>query len=202
MKQVNVMRYKNMLIVGLLVIGFGLFAVVQGVIIPQNEQRHQQYLAAQQNPVTHDLSRILPFKNRYMGDASNVANLFQHLPLDVERTYRLHPETWSVEVNYKEGVSRIGEERVHKILIYNAVAAFSLIENLQELHFNFADPSGDLIRYQVTRSAIESIFGQDLSELLTKEKWQKEVQDKLKSKAFVDRCMQSAFVTQQTKKKA
>jgi len=80
--------------------------------------------------------------------------------------------------------------------------AFSLIENLQELHFNFADPSGDLTRYQVTRSAIESIFGQDLSELLTKEKWQKEVQDKLKSKAFVDRCMQSAFVTQQTKKKA
>ena len=77
-----------------------------------------------------------------------------------------------------------------------------MIENLQELHFNFADPSGDLIRYQVTRSAIESIFGQDLSELLTKEKWQKEVQDKLKSKAFVDRCMQSAFVTQQTKKKA
>ncbi len=167
--------------------------VVQGVIIPQKEQRQTQYLAAQDEPTTHDLNRILPYQHPYMGNASNLANLFSRLPLDVERTYELYPDTLTAEINYKAGVSSVGEEKVNKALIYNSVAAFALIGNLRELHYHFNDPSGHVTGYQVTRSGIEAIFGEDLTALLTAEKWKTEVQDKLKSKTFVDQCIEQAF---------
>jgi len=79
------MRNRNRIIIVLLLIGVVFFISLQFVIIPHKNSERNKYLADQQEPATHDLTRILKYKNEYMGNASNNANLFYNLPLsDVE----------------------------------------------------------------------------------------------------------------------
>lgn len=93
-----------------------------------------------------------------MGNASNLANLFSSLPLsNTDRSYQLYPDTLTAEVNYKETVMNIGEEKVNKAFIYNATAAVALIDNLDAIHFDFAGES-----YKVIRSDVEEWYGVEL----------------------------------------
>ena len=98
--------------------------------------------------------------------------MFSNLPLnELERSYQLYPEKYAAEIHYQETAIDLAKEKIRQTLIYNSLAAFSLIENLEELHFRF--PSGSFI---VTRSKIQSIFGSDLNQLLTEKNWQEKVQ--------------------------
>ena len=79
------MRKLNILIIALLVVGICGLALVEGYIRPEMRRREQQYLSEQRDPLTHDFSRLLEFRSRYMGDASNLANLNYNLPLAISR---------------------------------------------------------------------------------------------------------------------
>lgn len=188
MKLVKVMKYRNILIIGLIVTGIFLSVAIQG-LVQQHEKKAEGYLLEQKNPTTHDINAVLKYKNKYMGNASNIINLFNHLPLNyIERANRLYPDRYTAEMNYKETVFNIGGDKVNKALIYNSVVAFALIDNLEGIHYNFVEKS-----YTTTRSNIEEIFGKNLPELLTEGRWKEEVQNKLKDKDFVNTCMEKAF---------
>lgn len=183
------MNSKNKMIIALLLIGITLSIIVQFVIVPRNNEKKQKYIADQLEPTTHDLESILEFKNPYIGDSSNVINLFYNLPLaDRGVKFEIKSKDYALIVNYLDTVWNIGREKVDKALIYNSVAAFALIGNLELIAYNF---SGDA--YYVTRIDIELIFGKDLASLLTKEKWQSTVQDRLQDANFIQDCMQEAI---------
>lgn len=178
------LKNRNRLIIGLIVAGITLLGVIQVIVIPLMEQSKQQYIADQQDPLTHDFTAVLKFKNPYMGNASNLANLFQSLPLnDIEKSFELFPENLTAEVNYKETVWGIGEGQVDRALIYNATAAFALIDNLEALNLNFAGSS-----YQVLRSDVEAWYGAELSVLAEKDVWAGEVQGRLADGKYVISC--------------
>ena len=182
------MKNRNRIIICLLVFGAALFIVVQFFIIPHNNLKEKNYLLAQQSPATHDLNTILEYKNKYMGNSSNDINLFNHLPLsNVGMNFRLYPDDLKLEVNYKDTVWNIGEEKVKSSLIYNSTAAFALIDNLQVIVYNFSGAS-----YQVKRSDIEKIYP-NLSNILTKGNWQTLVQSKMNDKKFVENTFQKIF---------
>ncbi|KQL46220.1 hypothetical protein AN963_14710 [Brevibacillus choshinensis] len=170
------MAARNKWIMALVIVGVILFALIQGVIIPDNIKKAEQYRLDQQNPLTHDLNAILPYKSKYMGDASNLSNLYAHLPLNgVKKTFQLYPEALTLELNYEETVSEVGEESVKAALLYDSVAAFALIDNLQAIRYRFPDAT-----YQMTRLDMQQLFGENLSGLLNQEKWKTDVQDRLK----------------------
>lgn len=183
------MRTKEKTIIALLIIGVALSIVVQFIIVPDNNEKKREYLADQLEPTTHDLNSILKFKSPYIGDSSNVVNLFNNLPLaDRGIKFEIISKDLTLIVNYLDTTWNIGAEKVNKSLIYNSVAAFSLIENLQKIVYNFSGSA-----YYVNREDLKLIFGKDLASLLTIEKWTSDVQERLKEASFVHDCMNKAI---------
>lgn len=185
------MKNRNRVIVGLLLAGMLLFALIQFVWIPRSNAEREKYIAAQQDPITHDLSRILPYQNKYMGNASNDANLFANLPLsDVGMDYQLFSDRLELAVNYKGAVGSVGEERVKRSLLYNSTAAFALIGNLKAIDYNFSGAS-----YRVERADVEALYS-DFSHILDPENWKNSVQKNLSDRSYVEHAFSKAVQTQ------
>jgi len=186
------MKTRNKIIVYLVLLGIILYVSVQCVIIPQNNIKKEQYAAEQLDPVTHDLNGISKYKSKYMGDSSNIINLFYSLPLsNVGMTFELFPEELTLEVNYKETVGGIGEERLNKALIYNSTSAFALIENLEAIKYNFPGSS-----YKALRFDFQKWYGDDLSSLLIDYEWKSKVQDRLKDNDYINNFIKEVFMVQ------
>jgi hypothetical protein len=178
------MKTRNKLIICLAIMGIVLFGLVQGIVIPRNKQKKIEYVAQQQNPTTHDLDSILKYKTKYMGDASNIINLFSTLPLiEGETSFELFPERLTAQLDYKNAIADINENMVEKTLIYNSTAAFALVDNLEEINYNFTDGE-----YKVLRSDVEKWYDTGLSGLLINKEWESKVQDKLESIEYVNNC--------------
>jgi hypothetical protein len=181
---VKMMKTRHQLHISLVVLITALLGILQGCVTPQVADNK---IAAQQDPLTHDITSTLTYKNPYMGNASNLANLFSSLPLsNTDRSFQLYPDTLTAEVNYKETVMNIGEEKVNRALIYNATAVFALIDNLDAIRFDFAGES-----YKATRSDVEKWYGVDVSTLVDKGSWEKLVQSKLHDPEYVLRCIKN-----------
>ena len=139
-------------------------------------------MADQQNPTTHDLNNILKYKNKYMGNSSNIINLFYNLPLsNMEISYELFPDKLTAQVNYKEKIENINKNKVVKALLYNSTAAFALIDNIEAINYNFTG-----LTYKVSRSDVEKWYGQNLSALLNTEDWKSKTQLKLEDNEYVN----------------
>ena len=176
------MNKKSKIIICLLAIAAILFCIIQFGVIPANQEKQAEYARNQTDALTHDISAIMDYKSPYIGDASNIGNLFWNLPLNnVDMKFEINSETCALTVNYLDTVWNIGEEKVQCDLVYNSVAAMAAIDNLSGITYNFSGES-----YSFSRKQIEEVFGSPLSELLEKKKWNKEVQDKLNSTDFVE----------------
>ncbi|OPJ64651.1 hypothetical protein CLORY_05200 [Clostridium oryzae] len=165
----------------LIIFGVTLFSIVQFVILPHNNREKQKYIEAQQEPTTHDLKKIVKYKNKYMGNMSNLSNLFLNLPLaKTPRTYRLHSDKLTLEVNYKKTIDAIGDKKVKEALIYNSTAAFALIDNLEHIKYNFPGDS-----FAINRKDIEEFYG-NFYNILKDTIWKDKVQKKLYDKNYVE----------------
>ncbi len=177
------MDKKNKLIIILLIIGVLAFCAVQFIIIPHNKAMQEEYNARQNDSLTHDIENILSYKSAYIGDASNNANLFNRLPLNsVHRKFKIDPDDCFLTIYYLDTLWNIGEAKVHRDLVYNSVSAMALIDNLEQITYEF---SGDVFIF--TREEIENLFDHDLSSLLNQETWNEKVQSKLHDSDFVSR---------------
>ncbi|WP_312113723.1 DUF4825 domain-containing protein [Brevibacillus reuszeri] len=175
-----VTRHRSIIV--LAITGIALFILIQGYIIPGNQAKEEQYQREQQSPITHDLGSILKYKNKYMGNASNLINLFQHLPLQsISKTFELDSDKLTLKVLYSKPASSVQEIELNRALLYNSLAAFALVDNLEAIEFHFADGT-----YTSTRAATKEAFGEQLSDLLTEEKW-KAIQEQLKDDSYISK---------------
>ena len=176
------MSKRNKIIIGLVAVAAVLFCVIQFWIIPTANNKQMEYAKNQSDALTHDIAAIEDFKSPYIGDATNISNLFQALPLNnISMKYQINSEDCSLTVNYLDTVWNIGEEKIHRDLIYNSVAAMAAIDNLSAITYEF---SGD--NFSFTRESMEEVFGSPLSDLLEKDGWNEKVQSELASKDFVE----------------
>lgn len=164
---------------------FGLlfFIVVQFIIIPIKQTRQDQIILNQNDSLTHNLDSIIKYKNPYIGNFSNTANLFYHLPLNkTSLKFHIHPKDCSLTVYYLDTVEQLGNDKVQRDLIYNSVASMALIQNLSKITYEFTGKT-----FIFTRDQITSIYGKDLPSLIMdKKKWQSKVQTKLNDSNFVN----------------
>ena len=190
----NSMHKRNILISILLIAGIMMFAVIQGVLLPAKEQRQQAYAKAQLEPSTHDFTQLLPYKSKYMGDAPNLINLFYHLPMGQYGVrFQLYSSTLKAQLNYQTDVQTIGQEQAETAMIYNATAAFALIDNLKTIEYTFpshntaANPSALAIKtkYEITRKDIETWYGMPTSQLANPQTWKKKVQQQLTDQTYI-----------------
>lgn len=176
------MSKKSKVIIFLLVIAVILFCIVQFWAVPAKQAKQEEYAINQTDALTHDISSIEDFKSSYVGDTSNIVNLFYSLPLcNLSMKFQVNSETCALTVNYLDTVWNVGEEKVQRDLVYNSVAAMATIDNLSEITYEF---SGDA--YSFTREQIEAVFGTPLSDLLIDNStWNENVQNQLRSIDFV-----------------
>ena len=183
------MNGKNRIILILVIAGILVFGLVEGYIKPRMADQRQQYAIEQQDPLTHDFGNVQKYKNPYMGNASNLINLFNALPLKtIQKKFQLHPQELKADINYEEAASEVEGENLKSSLVYNATAAFVLIDNLQSISFNFTDAS-----YLARRRSVEVWYGMTLSELSDKDLWKREVQDKLNDMDYVETAIKAFF---------
>ncbi len=175
------MKKRAVIIWVLLVIGILAFSVTEFILIPNKERKEAEYKLEQQDALTHDFKNVIKYKNKYMGDSSNIINLNYSLPLNnIPRTNEIDSKNLEYIINYKEEYKNMDEDKVKAALIYNATANFILIDNLEGITFNFTDKS-----FKVSRNYIKAWYNDGLSSLLEESKWKKEVQEKLTDKNYV-----------------
>ena len=186
------MKKVNILIIALLIIGLSGLVLVEGYVKPEMRRREQQYLLEQRDPLTHDFSRLLEFRSRYMGDASNLANLNYNLPPgDLQMTFQIHPELLTAEITYQDSLTAMEAELFDRVLVYNTTANFVLIDNLETLVLNFERNS-----YTISRRAVESWYGVNLKTLQNEARWADEVQRPLSGRAYVRSFIEESFTIQ------
>ena len=149
------------------IIGIVLMLLIGVIFVLNGNQKQVEEDEMQQLSVsTHDFQKVLAYENDFMGNASNMNNLFNNLPLsNYKGMVELDSESFIFTVNY----DTVGDDQT---VIYNATAAFVLIKNLEVMEMRFTNRS-----YVITRENVEKWFGSNLEQLtdpaLFKEKVQK-----------------------------
>lgn len=175
------MKLRSKSAIGLIVACGVLLVIIRGDIAPGAVQSGQQEVPKDPDPLTQGFESISEHKSRYMGDASNLTGLFYKLPLsDLDMSFKLYPETLTAEVDYKTAIHEVDEDILNTALVYNATAAFSLIENLEAVIFNFQGGS-----FRIFRKDVEDWYGVDLKALAEEAPWREKVQGRLKDKDYI-----------------
>lgn len=183
------MKKRGILITIFLIFGIALFSITEFVLKPRQKEKAERYELEQQDAKTHDFKRVIKYKSKYMGDASNLINLTSNLPLsDIQRTAEINSERLEYIINYKAAAEDIGMDKIKSSLIYNASASFALIENLKIITFNFSDGS-----YSINRDDVEKWCNMELSDLQDNNKWKENIQSKMHDEVYIDKSFNSLF---------
>ena len=95
------------------------------------------------------IDNLIKYKNKYLGNNSNTGNLINSLPL-ASYGYAFEIDGTNLIINYYMTEWYYNADLyVNKSLIYNSVALFSLIDNLDSITYNFSGSS-----YYVNRNNI------------------------------------------------
>ena len=194
-------KQREKIIIILIIVAVIIFAL-QRYYVHLIDEKQNKYLNDQQEVTTCDLDYIMEYKNLYMGNASNLGNLFRRLPLRVSiKDFQLFPNELTAQINFNDSELNVGrasleskntavtgtvedihaiyQNEVNKSLSYNAIATFALIDNLEGIIYKFTD-----ITYTVTRDDIEAIYV-NLDNLLEKDTWNKVIRDPFGDKEYV-----------------
>ena len=101
------------------------------------------------------IDNILKYQNKYVGDNSNTGNLISNLPLsEYGYVFEIDSNNLGLTIDYHITDWYINDEMyVERALVYNAVALFSLIDNLQYVTYNFTGNS-----YTIKREKVQEIY--------------------------------------------
>lgn len=156
----------------LLIIGIGLFVWIQFFEVPKKVRLGEEKM--QQDPETHVYEKVTQYASPYMGDASNLGNLLNELPLnEYKGIIELDSESLSLLVHYNIHSTEI-ERQAKQGVIYNSTAVFALVDNLQLMNMQFKDRT-----YTVSRDRVEKWFGTTLVDFKDPEIFQEKVQSQL-----------------------
>ena len=139
------------------------------------------------------IDNIIKYKNKYVGNNSNVGNLINSLPLsEYGYTFEIDSDNLGLIINYHITDWYINENYyLEKSLVYNSVSIFSLIDNVKYINYNF---SGKL--YKVTRNQIEEnypYYGAITNNEISKELFNKYVEGKLNDNEFINEFFNKIF---------
>ena len=101
------------------------------------------------------IDHIIKYENKYIGNNNNDGNLLSDLPLsEYGFVFEIDSENMGLIIDYMTTDWYDNDDLyIEKSMIYNSIATFSLIENVEYLIYNFSGNS-----YKVTRQVIENNY--------------------------------------------
>jgi len=133
------------------------------------------------------IDNIIKYKNKYIGNNSNIGNLIHYLPLaEYGYVYKIDSENCGLTIDYNTTDWNNNENMyVERALVYDSISMFILIDNLKSITFNFSGSS-----YKVERIKIEENYPK-YNEILNngnidKDKFNKYVENRMNDTDFVE----------------
>lgn len=159
-----------------LVVGIALVLLIGVFYVLSNNQKQVEKEDVKQLSVeTHNFNKVLAYENDYMGNNSNITNLFNKLPLsNYKYSVELEPDAFTAAINYNTSSD-------DKAVIYNTTAVFVLIKNLEVIDMRFSDRS-----YVMTRENVEQWFRDDFESLIDPSIFKDKVQNALMESAITN----------------
>ncbi len=136
------------------------------------------------------IENIIKFKNKYIGNNSNTSHLIDNLPL-AEYGYVFEIDSTNLEltINYNITDWYINENKyLEKALLYNSVAIFYLIDNVNVITFNF---SGN--KYLVDRKRVIEFYP-NFNNITNKDSFNKYLENKINDNNFVEKTFNKIFL--------
>lgn len=125
------------------------------VIDERKEYNFDTMLITPFNRNKSGIDNILKYQNKYVGNNSNTRNLISNLPLsEYGYVFEIDSNNLGLTIDYHITDWYINDEMyVERALVYNSVALFSLIDNLQYITFNFTGNS-----YTIKREKVQELY--------------------------------------------
>jgi hypothetical protein len=142
----------------------------------QNQIIQQQTAGSYVTLSNHDFSTLLPYRTLYMGDNTKMVNLFNHLLLTRAGVkIQLLSTELTIQVEYQTSIEELKAGNVQVALVYNSLAAFALVDNLEYLTYEFPDG-----KFQVSRALaqdmLNAFLGTSLEALADPKIWKDTIQ--------------------------
>ena len=141
------------------------------------------------------IDNIIKYKNKYVGNNSNVGNLLYALPLsEYGLVFEIDHNKFGIIVNYNTTDWYKNDNLyIEKSLIYNSASMFLLIDNIEYIKYNF---SGSL--YTITRDEFEKNYpnySQIKTNTINKDKFNQYVEQKMNDYEFIEKQFNLLFIS-------
>lgn len=140
------------------------------------------------------IDNIIKYKNKYIGNNSNIGNLLHSLPLsEYGLVFEIDPKNLGLTVDYHITDWYINDNLyVEKALVYNAVSIFSLIDNVQTINFNFSGKT-----YKINREKVQlnyPNYSEIINSGIDKEKFNDYLESKINDEEFIKDMFNKMFI--------
>ena len=140
------------------------------------------------------IDNIIKFKNQYIGNNSNDSHLIDSLPLsEYGYVFEIDSENLGLTIDYHITDWYINENQyLEKCLLYNTVSIFSLIDNVQDITYNFSGNS-----YKVNRKQVEDLYpnySDIINNEINKDNFNKYLENKMNDNEFIKSIFNEIFV--------
>lgn len=140
------------------------------------------------------IDNIINYKNKYIGNNSNIGNLIYNLPLsEYGYVFEIDSKNCGLTINYNTTDWYYNENQyINKALIYNSISIFMLIDNANYITFNFSGGT-----YKVEKSVIQKNYPNYFEVLsdnkINKDKFNQYVENKMNDNTFVEEIFGKCF---------
>ena len=152
------------------------------------------------DPNISDISRILNFQNKYLGNNSNTVSLYYALPLSKYGfTTEIDSVDYGIKIYYNNTEFYIKEDNqddlfVKRSLLYNAISTFILIDNVKYIEYDFSGSS-----YSITKSSVIQKYD-NYDKIISENKinennFRQYVSEKVVDNSFVNLMFEQLFVS-------
>ncbi len=140
------------------------------------------------------IENIIQYKNQYVGNNSNDSHLIDSLPLaEYGYVFEIDSENLGLTIDYYVTDWYVNENYyLEKSLLYNSISIFALIDNVEQITFNF---SGN--RYIISRKQIKKLypnFEDIVDNGINQNNFNKYLENKMNDNDFVDDTFNKIFV--------
>ncbi len=140
------------------------------------------------------IENIIQYKNQYVGNNSNDSHLIDNLPLaEYGYVFEIDSVNPGLTIDYHITDWYVNENHyLEKALLYNSVSIFALIDNIEQITFNF---SGNT--YTVSRKQIKELypnFNDIVDNGINQNNFNKYLENKMNDNDFVENTFKKIFV--------
>lgn len=140
------------------------------------------------------IENIIQYKNQYVGNNSNDSHLIDNLPLaEYGYVFEIDSTNLGLTIDYHITDWYINENLyLEKSLLYNSVSIFALINNVEQITFNFSGNAYTVSRKQI--SELYPNFKEIVANEINQNNFNKYLESKMNDNDFVEDTFKKIFV--------